>query len=308
MRIPTQDWCVVLVALALVGCRGESDPSGETVPDAPGGQDLALVTPAHYRASLTFVGTGSRALLMHAALDNRTSAGETRLAYRGWLRGAEGWTLVLNESSSLPIPRAAWRVLPTPSMRVIIGPAGDVTGLNIQDGERNIRLRSSGILASWAGATGQPESLAIATLSDGTVSQAGFLLARRGARSNQSPMPSSRPQQFLLADTLGNAFLLMRSHVDPGSPATAWTVIDGVENEWPDLVIENADPSRVVSDRWRITLPEAGITGELSGIVPFVDDLARRDSGVRAYRVVGTLVVAGMRRPIVGVGTEERGP
>lgn len=224
------------------------------------------------------------------------------------MRGAEGWNLVLNESSSLPIPRAAWRVVPTSSMRVIIGPAGEVAGLDIEDGAKNIRLRSSRVLASWAGATGQPESLAIATLSDGTVSQAGFLLARRGARSSQSPMPSSRPQQLLLADTLGNAFLFMRSHVGAQAPATAWTVIDGVENEWPDLVIEDLFPARVVSDQWRITLPEAGITGELSGIVPFVDDLARRDSGVRAYRVVGTLMMAGRRRPVVGVGTEERGP
>ncbi len=291
-----------------MGCEGKADPSSGTIPAVPGDEDQSRITPAHYRASLTFVGTGSRALLLHSALDNRTSAREMRIAYRSWLRGAEGWTLVLNESSSLPIPRAAWRVVPTSSMRVMIGPAGDVTGLNIADGERSIRLRASRVLASWAGATGQPESLLSATLSDGTVTQAGFLLARRGARSAQSPMPSSRPQQFLLADTLGNAFLFMRSHVGSGIPATAWTVIDGVENEWPDLRIEDLDPSRAVSDHWRITLPEAGITGELSGIVPFVDDLARRDSGVRAYRVVGTLMVAGQRRPIVGVGTEERGP
>lgn len=253
------------------------------------------------------MGRGQVPALLHLRFDNRTDSTSVRLRYRGWF-GGEQWRELIDRRDSLPVPRAAWRVLPTGPIRIVAGEGGEVSSVILQLPEANLRLDSRGAIGSWNSSTGQRESLRLAELLVEDGAEAGFLLARQRARRIDTPAEQDYGQYFLLSDTTGNGLLLMRDSTSPDAPVTTWTWFDGIEAEWDDALILTLAASEGVPGRWSFELPEAGILGELRGISPELVETADDGTAFSAFRVDAALVFEGESWTMSGIGVQERIP
>lgn len=258
-----------------------------------------------YRTELTFVGRGGRPSLLHLRLDNRTDSAAVRLHYRGWFGGDE-WRQILDQVDSLPVPRAAWRVLPTGPVRVMAGEGGEPSSIIVKLSEGTLRLDSRGAIASWNSSAGRRESLWLAELLAESGAEAGLLIARQEGRRLDDPPVDDTGQYFLVTDTTGNGLLVMRDSTSPDSPVTAWTWVDDTESEWTDALILALAASGDSPGRWSFELPEAGLLGELRGAAPGVVDAPEGEAGVEMFRVEANLVFAGESWTMRGIGVQGR--
>jgi len=300
---------VLVACLTVVGC----DAGGEAgAPERP--EDAAVpatpaveLTRAVYRTELTFVGRGRPPAVLHLRFENVVDSSEVRLRYRGWIAG-QAWSPILDVRGALPVPRAAWRVLPVGSLRVAVGEGGDLASVILERDDGIMRLDSWGLIGSWNSSTGQRESLRIAELTQGSGGDSGLLLSRQAARPTDDPPPVDTGQLFLVTDTLGNGILLLRDSTLPDTPVTAWTWFEESQSEWSDALILSLAASPGSPGRWSIELPEAGLLGELRAVAPQWSD--PEDDGTRfeMFRIEGTLVMAGEPWSVSGMGIQESGP
>ncbi|MFQ5747154.1 MAG: hypothetical protein ACE5HF_08055 [Gemmatimonadota bacterium] len=302
-------------AVLLAACDGgeAGRPPEPTPGSATEGEDV--VTPAVYISRLTFVGFGADGGLVHLRFRNRTTPSALLRRYRGWRSRDGAWRPVLSLRDSLPVPRAAWRTLPAVGLRIRVGETGEIDGLVIGRASGRLRLDAGETLAEWTGMSGLRETLRRASLRDGNGEEQGLLLFQQSARPERIRSEPPAFETLLVADTLGNGLLMMRSRAVPESPARAWTWMGGEVREWLDAVLRPLKPREGAPGRWALELPGAGITGELDGVAVAFDERPEADTadgretseGARAFRLTGTLVVGGTVRPVVGVGLDGRG-
>ncbi len=301
----------MLGCLALTAACGSG--ADEAPPDEPGPATAetaagASIPGALYHTELTFVGRGDPPAMLHLRFDNQTDSAQLRMHYRGWFAGDQ-WRPVLEHRDSLPIPRAAWRVLPTGPLRIVVGESGEPASVILELESGSLRLDSWGVIGSWNSSTGQRESLRLAELREGSGGgESGVMLSRQRARRVDRPASEGVAQYFLVSDTAGNAVLLMRDSTAPDAPVTAWTWYEGVEAQWGDALILTLASTAEAPGRWSVELGEAGVLGELRGGEPYWNELTGDGSGFEVFRVEGTLVVAGEPWTVTGVGVQERGP
>lgn len=294
--------------LPLGGCSPPESPPAEEQTE-PSTGDSATTTPeAAYHTSLTFVGFGPEPSLVHLRFENRTGPGRLRLRYDGWIPGPESWTPVLGVIDSIPVPRAAWRVVPAGPLRVSVQDGGELSTLRLDLEGGPVRIDALEEVSSWSGSTGQRESLRAADLQAGGRVESGFLLQRQRARLLDEPAPDRLMQAFLLADTLGNGLLILRDRAFPDAPAIVWAWIDGVQLDWSDAVLLDLPGSTGPPGSWSFEVPDVGLFGEITGTQPLLDELPAGDPGLRLYRAVGSIGFADQRRSLAGIGVEERGP
>jgi hypothetical protein len=297
---------LVIVPVSSCGAP-DSSPVEEATDSASG--DSASVTPeALYHTSLTFVGFGSEPALLHLRLENRTEPGRLRMNYRGWIPGSGSWSPVLEVQDSIPVSRAAWRVVPAGPLHLSVEEGGQLASLRLGLEGGEVRLDAMDEVSSWSGSTGQRESLRIADLQASGRVESGWLLRRRRARL-LSEAPGDRVLQALvLSDTLGNGLLILRDRAFPDAPATVWAWIDGVRLDWSDAVLVDLPGTAGPPGSWSFEVPEAGLFGEISGSTPLLDELQDTDPGFRLYRTTGSIGFGEQRRSMSGIGFEERGP
>jgi hypothetical protein len=286
---------------------------GEPETPAPAEEPARLEQPspaeplpgAVYRTSLTFVGQARDPSLLQLRFDSRTDSVSIALRYRGWFGGSE-WRPILDHSDTLPVPRAAWRVLPTGPVRILAGEGGEVSSVILDLPEGSLRLDSRGAIGSWNSRTGQRESLRLAELLDDSGAESGLLLARQSAHGVDDALAERTGQAFLVSDTAGNAILLMRDSAAPDAPVTAWTWFEDTETEWNDALILTLAATGESPGRWSFELPEAGLLGELRGLPggPMVG--AEDGAGFQTFRVEASLVLDGQSWTMNGIGLLER--
>jgi hypothetical protein len=186
----------ILVGLCafLAACdRAEEVESAAETASPPVRQQAAPLPGALYHTELTFVGREEQPSLLHLRFDNRTDSVSIVTRYRGWFGGAE-WSEILDHADSLPVPRAAWRILPTGPVRMVAGEGGEPASLILALPDGGLRLDSRGSIGSWNSRTGQRESLHLAELQDDSGAESGLLLARQSARvTAHLPMHRSPP-------------------------------------------------------------------------------------------------------------------
>ncbi len=303
--------CASVAALCavLVGCGdpGEQTPPDKTARAVSESRSAEPLPGAFYHTELTFVGRGETPALLHLRFDNRTDSVSIRLRYRGWF-GGEQWSELIDHRDSLPVPRAAWRILPTGPIRIVVGKGGEPSSVILQLQDADLRLDSRGAIGSWNSSTGQRESLRLAELLVEAGAETGLLLVRQRARRIDAPADEDYGQYFLLSDTTGNAILLMRDSTSPDAPVTAWTWFDGIEGEWDDAMILTLAASEGTPGRWSFELPEAGVLGELRGVPPELAEAADDGTGFHAFRVDAALVIEGESWTMSGIGVQERIP
>ncbi len=300
---------IALCFLLVVGCDGETreQPTADPGLAADRSRPAEPLPGALYHTELTFVGSGAPPSLLHLRFDNRTDSTSLRLRYRGWFAGEE-WRAIVEHRDSLPVPRAAWRVLPMGDLRVIAGEGGEMASLVLDLDDGSLRLDSRGAIASWNSSTGQRESLRLAELLGGPGGEAGFLLTRQRARRDDEPVSAAVAQYFLVADTAGNGVLLMRDSTVPDAPVTVRTWFDEVEAEWSDALILTLAAPEGSPGRWSFEVPQAGLNGELRGVSPRWNELGPGDPGFDIFRIEGALALDGEPWTVSGVGVQERGP
>jgi hypothetical protein len=300
---------VAALCAVLAGCGepGEQTPPERPAPSASESRSAEPLPGAFYHTELTFVGRGEAPALLHLRFDNRTDSVSIRLRYRGWF-GGEQWTELIDHRDSLPVPRAAWRILPTGPVRIVAGEGGEPSSVILQLQDADLRLDSHGAIGSWNSSTGQRESLRLAELLVEAGAETGLLLARQRARRIDALAEEDYGQYFLLSDTTGNGILLMRDSTSPDAPVTAWTWFDGIEGEWDDAMILTLAASEGTPGRWSFDLPEAGVLGELRGVPPELAEAADDGTGFHAFRVDAALVIEGESWTMSGIGVQERIP
>jgi hypothetical protein len=296
-----------LISLA---CGERVDVPPTETPDETVPGRVGVATPARYLTTLAFAGAGPQARQLYVRLANYASESDLRREYGAWLADADGWARVLDLRDTLPVPRAAWRVLPSAQLRVMIGDDAELSGLLFQGGERGMQLTPSGVIAEWTGPTGQRARLGLASLDLAEASDAGLLFFRRAARPATAETPNVIERVFLLADSLGNGVLVQTVLGETERTPVAWTWVEGVENTWSDVrlssvgLAEEADPDD--AREWAIEIPNAEATGRLRVME---QDSADRPSGPiqpreRFYLLAGELTVGELVLVLRGIGVE----
>ncbi len=235
---------VLGVAAWAAGCAPPDSEPVEQRSEVAADSAAATMPAATYHTSLTFVGFGPEPSLVHMRFENRTAPGRLDVRYAGWIPSSDVWTPVLEVVDSIPVPRAAWRIVPAGPLRVSVQDGGEVSTLRLDLDAGPVRIDALEEVSSWSGATGQRESLRTADLQAGGRIESGLLLRRQRARLLEEPSPDRLMQSILLTDTLGNALLILRDRAFPDAPATVWAWIDGVQLDWADAVLVDLPGSR----------------------------------------------------------------
>ncbi len=299
----------ILLVVALLAACG---PAQDRATDGTAGADGDTVGSPHPRAayltSLTFVGFEATPSLVHLRFENLAEGNELALSYGGWVAGRSEWAEILQVEDTIPVPRAAWRVLPISDFRLRVGTGAQIEAVRLPVNETSLRVEALDEISSWSSSTGQRETLRSAELLLGPGAESGFLLQRRRARPLESPRADAPAQVFVLTDTIGDGLVILRNRAVADAPATVWTWLDGERLEWTDALLLALSPSEGSPGRWSLEIADEGIVVEIAGQPPVREAIAPTGSSYRLYPVRATLSTGDDRRTLAGIGIEDDGP
>lgn len=310
---PDTLWTVNRLALflgiaVLSGCGSPADRTD----DAPRGRAELSGDSARFRASyltsLTFVGFQSPASLVHVRYENRSDGDELALSYEGWLAGPGGWNNLLSLRDTIPVPRAAWRVVPVGGSRLRVGDGAQIESISLPLDSAELRLDALDAISVWSSTTGQRETLGSAELTAGTVSEAGLLLQQRRARVLDEDRAAGVSQTFMFTDSVGNALIILDGRSQPDVPASIWAWVNGERIEWSDALVLPLAPQAGSPGRWSLEVPERSMVLEIRGREPAVDATSASGSAYRLFPVRATLSIGDERLTMAGIRIEDGGP
>ncbi|MCY3599881.1 MAG: hypothetical protein OXN85_07915 [Gemmatimonadetes bacterium] len=280
--------CAAGALLVLFACAG---PTPDGTAEARGeitGEPLTPGVDARYLTHLLFAADDGTAFI--GSFDQTAEGEDLRLDYEVRLADGDAWRPLVLTQDTVPVARAAWRLLPTPAMAVRVGDAGQIVSLLFSEGEGAdaVRLVAGEEVSVWTGPTGQRESLGIAALQTSDRAVPGILFFRRAARALGIPVATTAGQTFVFADSLGNGLVVHAGTV--GQPAVAHTWLHGVDAAWGDVTLEPPDAERADGSgpAWRFEISGTTVRGSFR-------PLTGEDSGD------GTLI---RMEAVVYVGTE----
>ncbi len=252
-------------AALCAACATQAPESGaEAAGEAADGL-LAAPADARYLTHLLFAATDGSAFF--GSFDQTAEQGSLSRVYDVWWADDGEWRSLAHQRDTLPVARAAWRVLPVEHMAVRIGDAGQVVSLAFpgpgDSGRDSVRLRAGEEVSVWTSPTGQRESLGLAALEAGDHAIAGILFFRRAARALRIPATGGATRSFVFADSLGNGLLIHEGTLR--QPAVAHTWLHGSEATWGNIVVEKAD-SLATFDGWYFEIPGTDLSGQIRTI------------------------------------------
>jgi hypothetical protein len=308
--------CALAAAMVLAGaCSGgePADDGTQTLP-RPATSTPSAVTPARYVTDLAFAGFSAAAPSALLRFRNDISPASLSRRYRIWVGRGERWDTALSVADSLPVPRAAWRILPGHGLRVMAANGGELAGLVLRGPDSAFQLEPGKVLDEWTSPTGQRSRLLLAAWSEGGEPATGLLFERREARPFDMPPPRTLEEALLATDAAGNGVLVLRDVGDEDTARAATTVytwLDGHEARWPEARMD-VRPS-AGGPGWSIRIAEAGLDLSLTYGARVADDTVVADTtsqgaGLRLHALRGTLRLAGRARPAHGLAFLARGP
>ncbi|MDH3732540.1 MAG: hypothetical protein OEU54_03360 [Gemmatimonadota bacterium] len=275
---------LVLLLVPATGCL-EAPPRSEvdTARDSLGGQ-TATGAPARYLTHFVFAGVDGSAFF--GRFEQTTSERQLARVYDAWWSGPEGWRQLTAVRDTLPVPRAAWRILPSDGMNVRVGDSREVVGLSFTTSGGRVELRTGDEVALLTGPTGQRESVGVAGLEVDGESVGGLLFFRRAARALQFPDAAGSSRGFLLADSVGNGLLIETTENDSSAVAHTW--LHGSVDAWSDVVlVTDTLAGTAPGRRWRFDIPDAALSGTIRAVA------SPSEGPVPAFRVVCELIADG---------------
>lgn len=299
--------------LLLAACEPAAERSGGASIDEAVDAARGAHPRAQYLTSLTFVGFEAEPALAHFRFVNRADRNRLVRTYRGWIGTPSSWRSVLGIVDTLPVARAAWRVLPGGGLRLGVGVRAQIDWLTVALDSTSLRVQALDAITSWSSATGQRESLQTGeVLLEGregaSIAESGLLLQRQSARPLDADRPSSASQAFVVTDTLGNGVIILRNRALPDAPASVWAFLDGERIEWTDAVLISLSAAAESPGRWSLEIASDGIVAEIEGFAPASGPEVSARSPVRLYPVDVTLSAGELRWTMSGMGIDEVGP
>ncbi|MFW6192544.1 MAG: hypothetical protein ACOC83_03570 [Gemmatimonadota bacterium] len=173
-----------------------------TTDDTAARRSPATVTPARYRTELAAVAFEAPEAAVYLRFRQDVTGDAVHRRYAGWRLDVPDGSRVLTIRDSLPAPRAAWRVLPGPGLRLVAGEGEEPDGLLVGGEDAPWEIHVDSTLASWPGASGQRERMALGRLVTDTVRPA-LVVLRREARPLDAPSPRAPNHLFVLVDGQG---------------------------------------------------------------------------------------------------------
>lgn len=254
----------MLPLFAFLAACVESEPESASEPPSDSLDASAhLIAPTRYVTHFVFAGVEGS--VFFGSFAQETSERALLRTYDAWWAGPDGWTALVQVRDTLPVPRAAWRVLPAANMGVQVGETREVVGLTFSTPEGRVALRAGEEASVWTGPTGQRESMGLASLEVDGHAASGILWFRRAARALQFPGDPRNSHAFVLADSAGNG-LLIEMHGDDGT-AIARTWLHGAVAAWDDVMfVPDSTSADDVARRWRFEIPAAALSGTIRAI------------------------------------------
>lgn len=261
--IPTcSGWIVSNTLFLLIGAAGCSDPTPESdLYDVGNATDDAatIQVDARYVTHLLFAGPDGRSFF--GVFDQSSQERQLTRRYDAWWSDGITWQPLVNERDTLPIPRAAWRILPTAEMAVRVGDAGQIVSLAFTPHDAMpVRLDAREAVSVWTSPTGQRESLGLGVLQLEDSAGPGLLFFRRAARALSIPPTAGTSRTFVLADSLGNGLLFHTG--DEQQPTVAHTWLHGTEAAWSGVILETLD-SREGAEEWSFSISGTDLHGNI---------------------------------------------
>lgn len=260
VSIRTASVAGLLCACVAPSPDGTAESSDETV-----GERVPASVDARYLTHLLFIGPDGNAF--YGSFDQTAEGRELARDYDVRMSDGGAWRPLVAARDTLPVARAAWRLLPALGMSVRVGDAGQVVSLHFPasngEAQDSVRLVAGEAVSVWTGPTGQRESLGIGLLEVGRETRPGILFFRRAARGLRIPQAAGEGDTFLFADSLGNGVLIHEG--DLRQPAVAYTWLHGIEASWGDVMLAPPGASAaarrfefVGADLWGTFRPQAG--------------------------------------------------
>jgi len=262
-RRPALPAGLIVVLFVLSAACAEAPPESSVVTPADSiGESETDVVLARYLTHFAFAGTGGHAFF--GSFSQETDARALVRDYEAWLAGPTGWTGLLRVRDTLPVPRAAWRIVPAGPMTVRVGDAREVVTLSFAAGDGRVSLEAGDEVAVWTGPTGQRESVGVAGLALPDTTDTGILFFRRAARALQFPGDSATTRAFVLADDDGNGLLI---EAEEDGSAVARTYLHGSVEAWDGIVFApDTTVATALVRRWSFEIPAALLTGTIRAI------------------------------------------
>ena len=299
---------VLLGSVLLSGCGSPVDRADDRQANGSDSNTSVARFRASYLTSLTFVGFQEPISLVHVRFENRSEGSQLALSYEGWLAGPDEWKPFFALRDTLPVPRAAWRVVPAGPARLRVGEGAQIESLVLPLDSLQLRLEALDAISAWSSTTGQRETLRSAELLIGDRAEPGLLLQQRRARILGTPRPDTLSESFVLTDTLGNGLIILHGRALPDVPASVWAWLDGERIEWSDALLAPLPSPDSAIGRWSLEMTDQEMTIEIEGSAPTRSAVSTSGSRYRMYPVRATLVVGDERRSMAGIRVEDAGP
>lgn len=275
---------LLVAALVPVAACLDAPPASEVdAPESVSNGETAAATPARYLTHFLFAGIDGTAFF--ARFEQSTEGDRLARTYDAWWSGPRGWRALAEVRDTLPVPRAAWRILPAPGLDVRVGDSREVVALTFHSGDETVELQTGEEVAMLTGPTGQRESVGLAGLSVGGETVGGLLFLRRAARALHFAEAAEPSRGFLLADPDGNGILIESSAGD--STVIAHTWLHGSLESWSQVAFVADTIGGSTSRRWSFDIPAAALSGTIRAVA------SPATAPVPAFRVECDLVVDG---------------
>ena len=314
MRAPAS---LAAAALALVlGCAPEAvddRPSRESEGVPPDLTGTPTLTPTEYTTAVQFLplpADDSQALVVDFA--NLASSEELSQRYLGWQLSRSGWRSLLEEEIHGPPTRAAWRLLPAPSLRLTVTADGDADALVFRVGSADYTLDLGDHLDGWEDRAGTQHDIREAIWTQGGQRVSGIAVQHRFAVAEPERPARFGPYQRAMLRSVDGAILVLfnTDRADTYGDPFAWMYADGLTRRWSALetrTIEVANSTQLrrnVPIRIWFRIPEPDIQGELTAAERIFNELSVA-AGPKPYnalyRVRGWIEFAGERRNVDGL-------
>jgi len=299
---------VLLGSVLLSACGSPIDRADDQQTSGSDSNTSVARFRASYLTSLTFVGFQDPTSLLHVRFENRSEGSELALSYEGWLAGPDEWKPFLSLRDTLPVPRAAWRVVPAGPVRLRVGEGAQIESLVLPLDSTQLRIDALDAISAWSSTTGQRETLRSAELLTGDRAEPGLLLQQRRARILGTPRPDTLSVSFVLTDTLGNGLIILHGRALPDVPASVWAWLDGERIEWSDaLLVPLSSPDSAIF-RWSLEMTDQEMAIEIESSTPTRSAVSTSGSRYRMVPVRATLVAGDARHSMAGIRIEDAGP
>lgn len=303
-----------LFAVLLLASCGVDDP-----PAAPETASVPAAEGHRYSREILFVGRRQDEPLVTTIVSRVTDLPSRRVReLRGWLAHEQEWERFLDDRWRARRLGSPWTLVPHGQLRLAATPGAEIENVWFREGSRSLRLEVGGGVAAWNRGSHTRVRLFSGTLAVGAERTRGVvaeLLRLDDSDSDGRPMPDLTHLLLASGDSV-HLVAAVGGDLRKTGPSLAWWRGAEEVREWQRVELTGlanrplAEARREIPYRWRLSVPDGGIIGEIEAR-GLAAEIGEERGGLRAvevrYTVVGWVEREGRRMEVVGVLKLTRG-